>query len=149
MAVPLLQTVAPLERMPLLRRYRSIRRSMRRRTRKELKHFKTAGLASCTTACTARRFRSSSPMRDGMLPEREATSSGSPVRSIRGGMKCTSDCKPGAHRRRHYLWRSGQDCQRPVTSQFLTDSWYGRVMVERLEWILHGKRLDARVQRDQ
>ena len=50
---------------------------------------------------------------------------------------------------RHYLWRFWR--RLPETGQIaiFDRSWYGRVMVERIEGFLHGSGMETRLPRDQ
>jgi len=88
-------------------------------------------LPNCTIKSTAGRFRSSLPMRAGTPPARVETSSASPRRSTRADTR--SSPSPLQSPARHYLWRFWERLPKEGHIVIFDRTWYGRVMVERLE----------------
>ena len=55
----------------------------------------------------------------------------------------------GDEKRHHYLWRFWQRIPKAGHITIFDRSWYGRVLVERIEGLRHLRRMESRVSRDQ
>ena len=74
------------------------------------------------------------PMRAGTPPARAETSSASPRRSTRADTRSSPIASPKPYElARHYLWRFWERLPKEGHIVIFDRTWYGRVMVERLE----------------
>ena len=120
LAVPLLQNVFPLVRMPLLAEVPLDKEIEADEYRKELKELQNRSV-SCTIVFTGKKCRSSLPMRAGMQREKAATSSGSQEHLTRAVTKFIRSQARNLMRKQDITCGvSGRDCRKQDISLFLT-----------------------------
>ena len=133
LAVPLLQNVFPLVRMPLLAEVPLDKEIETDEYRKELKELQNR-LGELHNRLYRKKYRSSSLMRAGMQRGK-----GGNIKRIAGaldprGYEVHPIASPEPHEKaRHYLWRFWTRLPKTGHIAIFDRTWYGRVMVERLE----------------